>query len=381
MIHLVSSARPNFVKLAPLVRALQARNHVPFEIIHTGQHYDEALSGSFFRVLEIPEPDLNLEVGSGSHGAQTARILERYEQVLVERRPRAVVVFGDVTGTLACALAAAKLLVPVVHVEAGLRSFDRTMPEEINRIVTDTIADLLFVSEPSGVANLTREGVAPEKIKLVGNIMIDSLKHVLPQALARRTHERFGLQAGRYALLTMHRPSNVDAPDSLARLMDVFAEIARDLPIVFPIHPRTRARLASAGIAEPAPPSNPNSAGLRLLESVDYLDSLCLQKHARVVFTDSGGMQEETTTLGVPCITLRDCTERPITIDEGTSTLVGNDPDKIRGAYRQVEAGTYKPGRTIPLWDGQAAGRMADALAQFLDAQCAASQSLGGANC
>jgi len=364
MIHLIAGARPNFVKLAPLVRALSA-SHLPFEIVHTGQHYDEALSGSFFRVLDIPAPNLNLEVGSGPQGAQTARILERYEEVLLARRPKAVVVFGDVTGTLACALAAAKLLVSVVHVEAGLRSFDRSMPEEINRIVTDSLSDLLLVSEPAGVANLTREGVSPEKIKLVGNIMIDSLKHVLPQALDQRTHEGLGLRAGEYALLTMHRPSNVDSPESLSRLMGVFTEIARDLPIVFPVHPRTRARLAAAGV-EPSGGGASSSAGLRLIDSVDYLGSLCLQKNARIVFTDSGGMQEETTTLGVPCITLRDCTERPITVEQGTSTLVGNDPAKIRRAYAEVVAGKYRSGSAIPMWDGQAAPRIVEHLSKFL---------------
>jgi UDP-N-acetylglucosamine 2-epimerase (non-hydrolysing) len=365
MIHLIAGARPNFVKLAPLVRALAARGDCPFEIIHTGQHYDEAMSGSFFRVLEIPDPDLNLEVGSGPHGKQTARILEAYEEVLMERKPAAVVVFGDVTGTLSCALAAAKLLIPVVHVEAGLRSFDRTMPEELNRIVTDSLSDLLFVSEPSGMANLKREGVPDEKVRLVGNIMIDSLRHVLPRALDRAAHERLGLKSGGYALLTMHRPSNVDSPDSLQQLMAVFDEISRDLPIVFPIHPRTRARMAAAGIAEPAKSTSPD-AGLRLVDSVDYLDSLCLQKHARVVFTDSGGMQEETTTLGVPCITLRSNTERPVTVDEGTSTLVGNDPEKIRAAYRQVMSGSYKPAKTISLWDGKTADRIAEEIVRFL---------------
>jgi len=265
------------------------------------------------------------------------------------------------------ALAAAKLLIPIVHVEAGLRSFDRTMPEEINRIVTDTLSELLFVSEPSGVANLTREGVSPEKIKFVGNIMIDSLQHVLPSALERRAHQRLGLPSGGYALLTMHRPSNVDSPEILARLIDVFNEIARDLPVVFPVHPRTRARMASAGIAEPG--AARASGGLRILESVDYLDSLCLQKHARVVFTDSGGMQEETTTLNVPCVTLRDCTERPITVEQGTSTLVGNDPDKIRGAFQKVMAGSYPKATAIPLWDGKTAERIGRQLALFLDDQ------------
>jgi UDP-N-acetylglucosamine 2-epimerase (non-hydrolysing) len=311
---------------------------------------------------------LNLEVGSGSHGAQTARILERYEQVLESVRPRLVVVLGDVTGTLACALAAVKLMIPVAHVEAGLRSFDRTMPEEINRIVTDTLADLLFVSEPSGMANLAREGVSPEKVNLVGNIMIDSLQQVLPRALEGRAHERLGLPAGGYALLTMHRPSNVDSPSVLARLVEVFQEIARELPVVFPVHPRTRARMSSARISL-SEAGESSATGLRLLDSVDYLDSLCLQKQARVVFTDSGGMQEETTVLNVPCITLRDCTERPITVEQGTSTLVGNDPDKIRAAYRQVASGSYKQARTIPLWDGHTAERIAAGLAVYLDRQ------------
>lgn len=357
-LYLIAGARPNFVKLAPLVRALQAQNCLPFEIVHTGQHYDHAMSAGFFETLGLRNPEINLEVGSGSQGAQTARILERCEQLLLERPGRAVVVFGDVNSTAACALAAAKLQVPVVHVEAGLRSFDRSMPEEINRVVTDVLADLLLVSEPSGVTNLAREGISPEKIHLVGNIMIDSLEYMLPQALQRPTLSELGLQPGSYALLTMHRPSNVDQPEVLRSLMGLFTRLSEQLPIIFPVHPRTRQRLAEADLLTNAAPR------LRLLEPLDYLDSLCLQKHARLVLTDSGGMQEETTHLGIPCLTLRENTERPVTLELGTSTLVGHDPLQIEHAFQAVLAGQVPPRRQVPLWDGHAAERMAEILRQ-----------------
>jgi len=355
-LYLVAGARPNFIKLAPLVRELQGRDNLPYRIVHTGQHYDYLMSGSFFNTLGIPEPDVNLEVGSGEQGLQTARILERFEKLLLEEAPSAVVVFGDVNSTLACSLAASKLQIPVVHVEAGLRSFDRTMPEEINRLVTDVLSDVLFASEESGVLNMNREGIPAHKVYLVGNIMIDSLEHMLPAALERDTPARLGLETGDYALLTMHRPSNVDREATLKCLMNVFAEISLHLPLVFPVHPRTDQRLQELGIRQAIPNR------FRMVEPLDYLDSLCLQKHARLVFTDSGGMQEETTYLDIPCITLRENTERPVTVEMGTSTLVGNDPKRIWQAFKQVLAGNYKHADQIPLWDGKCAGRIADIL-------------------
>ncbi len=356
LFYLVAGARPNFIKLAPLVRALQRRSHLDYKIIHTGQHYDEAMSRTFFQVLQIPAPHVNLEVGSGQQGEQTARILERFESLLLERLPSAVVVFGDVNSTMACAIAAAKLCVPVAHVEAGLRSFDRSMPEEINRLVTDALSEWLFVSEVSGLINLTHEGIPASKIHFVGNIMIDSLAHMLPRALERDTLHTFGLEAGQYAMLTMHRPSNVDHTDKLQELLNYFNTLAEELTIVFPAHPRTRQRIQESGVPLPTSPN------FKLIQPVDYLDSLCLQKHARLVFTDSGGMQEETTYLNVPCLTLRENTERPVTIEYGTSTLVGNDPKRIDHAYRQIIAGKYKTAKPILLWDGCTAERIAEVL-------------------
>jgi UDP-N-acetylglucosamine 2-epimerase (non-hydrolysing) len=361
-LYLVAGARPNFVKLAPLVKKLEEarladQQSLPFQIVHTGQHYDDSLSQSFFRTLGIPQPEINLEVGSGTHAAQTARILERFERLLLDKPARAVVVFGDVNSTLACAVTCSKLQTPLVHVEAGLRSFDRTMPEEINRIVTDVLADLLLVSEDSGLANLAREGIPASKIHLVGNIMIDSLQQALPAALQRRAHERLGLAPGEYALLTLHRPSNVDDPVTLALLLRLFDQIADQLPVIFPIHPRTQKLIA--GLDGEKQPRNP---AFRQVAPVDYIDSLCLQKHARLVLTDSGGMQEETTILNTPCLTLRENTERPVTVALGTSTLVGSDPQRILAALQDVLEGRYKQAQPIPLWDGQTAGRIVDII-------------------
>lgn len=359
-IYLVAGARPNFIKLAPLVRELRNIADLPYQIIHTGQHYDYAMSGTFFNTLGIPAPDVNLEVGSGEQGLQTARILERFEHLLIESPPSAVVVFGDVNSTVACALAASKLQIPVAHVEAGLRSFDRTMPEEINRLVTDVLSDFLFASEDSGVYNLSREGISAYKVHLVGNIMIDSLMHMMPVAEKRDTLARLGLRTGEYALLTMHRPSNVDNKDILKNLVTTIAEISLQLPVVFPVHPRTDQRLQELNIQQ----VNPDK--FRLVEPLGYLDSLCLQKNARIVFTDSGGMQEETTFLDIPCITLRDNTERPVTVDLGTSTLVGNDPQRIWQAFERVISGNYKHAGEIPLWDGKSAYRISSILRNSL---------------
>ena len=358
LIYLVAGARPNFVKLAPLVWALNTRRDMPFQIIHTGQHYDHAMSQAFFDVLDIPEPDINLEVGSGEQNVQTARILERFDNLLGEKPPHAIVVFGDVNSTLACSLAAAKRLIPVVHVEAGLRSFDRTMPEEINRLVTDALSDLLLVSENSGLVHLKQEGVPAEKIRLVGNIMIDSLVRMRPSALARATAARLALEPDRYAMLTLHRPSNVDEPETLLRLLNLFGNLSRRLPIVFPVHPRTKKQMEMLGYHAPA--------RFSLVEPVDYLDSLCLQMQAKLVLTDSGGIQEETSCLGIPCLTLRSNTERPVTVELGTSTIVGNDSNRITEAFEQVLAGTYKKGQPIPLWDGHTAERAADCLWELI---------------
>jgi UDP-N-acetylglucosamine 2-epimerase (non-hydrolysing) len=351
-IYLVAGARPNFIKLAPLAWVLNTRRDLPFQIIHTGQHYDHAMSQTFFDVLKIPEPDINLEVGSGEQSGQTARILERFDGLLQEKSPRAVVVFGDVNSTLACSLSAAKRFIPVVHVEAGLRSFDRSMPEEINRLVTDALSDLLLASEKSGIDNLKREGIPDEKVRLVGNIMIDSLVQMQPKALERQTAAHLGIEPGQYALLTLHRPSNVDDPGTLSRLLNLFADLSRKLPIVFPVHPRTKKQIESLGFTPPF--------HFQMVEPVDYLDSLCLQMQARLVLTDSGGIQEETSCLGIPCLTLRRNTERPVTVELGTSTIVGNNEILIRENFEQILAGQYKQGQSIPLWDGHTAERVAD---------------------
>jgi UDP-N-acetylglucosamine 2-epimerase (non-hydrolysing) len=358
-IYLVAGARPNFIKLAPLVWTLQSHPEIPFKIVHTGQHYDHAMSQGFFDVLNIPQPDINLEVGSGSQSTQTARILERFDSLLEENPPYAVVVFGDVNSTLACSLAASKRLIPIIHVEAGLRSFDRSMPEEINRIVTDALSDLLLVSEKSGLIHLQNEGIPDEKVRLVGNIMIDSLIRMLPKALERKTAPNLGFGVDQYALLTLHRPSNVDDKGVLRDLINLFSDLSNELPILFPVHPRTMKQIESIGYT---PTTN-----FHLLEPVDYLDSLCLQKQAKLVMTDSGGIQEETSCLGIPCLTLRNNTERPVTVELGTSTIVGNNEELIRKNYVSVLNGDYKKGQSIPLWDGKTAERIVDSLQELME--------------
>jgi len=365
LVDLVAGARPNFMKLAPVLKAIMEQHALAYRIVHTGQHYDEGMNQVFFDELKVPRPDVHLEVGSGSHGAQTARILERYEAHLLERRPAATVVFGDVNSTVACALAAVKLEVPVAHVEAGLRSFDRSMPEEINRLLTDAVSGLLLVSEPSGVANLRREGVPDEKVRLVGNVMIDTLLLQLDAARARGRAAGLGLEPRAYGVVTLHRPSNVDEPDTLRRLVDLLHELAESLPLVFPMHPRTEASAARAGCAERLASGQER---LICLGPLPYLDTLSLTADARVVLTDSGGLQEECSVLRVPCLTLRDSTERPVTLELGTSRLVGNDSDRIRGAFRQALDGDWPAGREIPLWDGKAAVRVARELAAWLGA-------------
>jgi UDP-N-acetylglucosamine 2-epimerase (non-hydrolysing) len=363
VVDLVAGARPNFMKLAPVVRALAAESALEARIVHTGQHYDPSMDRVFFQELSIPAPAVHLEVGSGSHGAQTARILERYEAHLQGSRPAATVVFGDVNSTVACALAAVKLGVPVAHVEAGLRSFDRDMPEEINRILTDAIADLLLVSEPSGVENLRREGVPDAKIRLVGNVMIDTLLWQLPAARARGAARALDLDGQHYGLVTLHRPSNVDDPTTLRSLLDLLHQLAERIPLVFPVHPRTLEATKRAGLeARVAPGRRP----FICLGPQAYLDTLSLMAEAAVVLTDSGGVQEETSVLGVPCLTLRDNTERPITVTMGTNRLVGNDPDRIRAAFGEVIDGARPRATSIPLWDGQAGDRVAKELNGWL---------------
>ena len=350
----VAGARPNFMKIAPVLRELAGRERFETFLVHTGQHYDAAMSDAFFAELAIAPPGARLGVGSGSHAAMTAEVLRRMEPVLLEQRPDALLVVGDVNSTLAAALAAAKLDVPVAHVEAGLRSFDRSMPEEINRVLTDALSRWLFVTEPSGEENLLREGVAPDRIHLVGNVMIDTLLAHREQARERDTLARFGVAPQAYALLTLHRPSNVDDPARLAALVDVLEEIHDELPVVFPVHPRTEAALRRH-LGGRAP-------RLLLSEPLGYLDFLRLMSDARLVLTDSGGVQEETTVLGVPCLTLRENTERPITVTQGTNRVVGTDPITIRAEVRKILDGAARPAQVPDLWDGRAAARIADVL-------------------
>jgi UDP-N-acetylglucosamine 2-epimerase (non-hydrolysing) len=330
--------------------------------VHTGQHYDEKLSDIFFRQMGIPAPDVNLEVGSGSHAAQTAEVLKRVEPVLLEHKPDLALVVGDVNSTIAVSLAAVKLGIPVAHVEAGLRSFDRSMPEEINRILTDAIADFLFVTEEDAIDHLLKEGRPSSCIHFVGNVMIDSLRHFLPIAQQSRVGHDLALVQGeswrRFAVLTLHRPSNVDSIEKLSPLLAVIDQIAAEVPVIFPVHPRTQQRIAAGGIR--------HSPHLRLIPPVGYLDFLCLLSRSTFVLTDSGGIQEETTALGVPCLTLRENTERPITISQGTNLLVGTDPNKIIAAARDILAGKGKAGRIPPLWDGKAAERIVAILLKLV---------------
>jgi UDP-N-acetylglucosamine 2-epimerase (non-hydrolysing) len=354
----IVGARPNLPKIAPLIREMQRHPEIEPILVHTGQHYDEALSDIFFRQMGIPTPHVNLEVGSGSHAAQTAEVLKRVEPVLIEHQPDLVLVVGDVNSTIAVSLAAVKLGIPVAHVEAGLRSFDRSMPEEINRILTDALADYLFVTEEDAIQHLLKEGRPRESIYLVGNVMIDSLRHFLPIAQKSRIGEDLNLKNAanwhRFGVLTLHRPSNVDSTEKLAELLGAIDAIAAQIPVIFPVHPRTQQRLTQAGIK-----THPH---LKLIPPVGYLDFLCLLSKATLVLTDSGGIQEETTALGVSCLTLRENTERPITISEGTNLLIGTDPAKILAAAQQILAGKGKPGRIPPFWDGHAAERIVEVL-------------------
>ena len=351
ILHVVG-ARPNFMKIAPVMREM-AGDPETFDqfLVHTGQHYDPKLSRVFFEELELPRPDVNLEVGSGSHAWQTAQVMLRFERVLLDFQPDWVVVVGDVNSTLACALVCSKLAVKVAHVEAGLRSYDRNMPEEINRLLTDQISDLLFTPSQDANDNLIQEGIYPEKLHLVGNVMIDTLVRLLPKAHARwpQLQEQFDLH--RFLLVTMHRPSNVDDRRSLEEVLAALEEVSRDVPVLFPVHPRTRERIEEFGLL-------PANSRLHLLQPFGYLDFLALQAHAALVLTDSGGIQEETTYLGVPCLTARANTERPVTITLGTNQLVGSDRQALVAAIHNRLSAKEPTRQVPPLWDGQAAKRI-----------------------
>jgi len=358
----VAGARPNFMKVAPLQRELAKRRDC-FEtrLVHTGQHYDAGLSQVFFDELEIAPPAVTLEVGSKSHAQQTAAIMSRFESVLLDWPCDLVIVVGDVNSTVACALVAAKMGVAVAHVEAGLRSFDRSMPEEINRVLTDHLADYLFTTEPSANQNLCREGIPAERIRFVGNVMIDTLLAHRERAGKLGTPAKYGVKSGEYGLLTLHRPSNVDHPETFERLMSAIGRIADDVPLLFPVHPRTRPTLE----ASPATAALVARKRLHLLDPLGYHEFIGLMAESAVVLTDSGGAQEETTAMGVPCLTLRDTTERPVTVTHGTNRVVGSNPDRILAGWREV-SGMRAPHVGPPLWDGRAAVRIADALAAEL---------------
>jgi UDP-N-acetylglucosamine 2-epimerase (non-hydrolysing) len=357
----VVGARPNFMKAAPIVTAMRRREaeFAPL-LVHTGQHYDPEMSQAFFEDLALPEPDAYLGVGGGSHAAQTAAVMQMFEPVVIREEPDWVVVVGDVNSTLACALVCAKLGVRVAHVEAGLRSRDRSMPEEINRVLTDQIADLLLTPSAEADANLRAEGIPAERIRMVGNVMIDSLYAHLERAGASPVREQLGVRAGEYAVVTLHRPSNVDRREVFERILGALGEIARRLPVVFPAHPRTRKMIEEFGFAQRVAAA----PGLRVIEPLGYLDFLRLYSGARLVLTDSGGLQEETTALGIPCLTLRENTERPVTVEMGTNVLVGTQAEKIvRAALDVLDAPAGQQARRLPpLWDGQTAGRILDEL-------------------
>jgi UDP-N-acetylglucosamine 2-epimerase (non-hydrolysing) len=359
-VFIVAGARPNFMKIAPLYKRLSVDPDIDAQIVHTGQHYDEAMSDVFFRQLGLPAPHISLTVGSAPHGAQTGRVLERFESALLEHRPAAVVVVGDVNSTLACALATAKVQYPdgtrplLAHVEAGLRSGDRSMPEEVNRVLTDAISDVLFTTEESAAANLVRENVSAARIHFVGNVMIDCLLDAWPHIESRRAWEDLGLAPYTYGLVTLHRPSNVDDPEGLSGIVSTLTGISRRLPLVFPVHPRTRERLKGAGMSD--------SSGVQLIDPLGYLEFISLVSAARIVITDSGGVQEESTFLRVPCLTLRDNTERPVTISHGTNQLIGSRPADLARTTFETLARRDSAKPAPPLWDGHASDRIARVL-------------------
>ncbi len=369
LILCVVGARPNFMKIAPVMRAInKPRSGLKARLLHTGQHYDDAMKQSFFEQLHIPQPDIDLGVGSATHAVQTAQIMQRFEPVLDEMKPDAVLVVGDVNSTIACALVAVKKEIPVIHVEAGLRSYDRAMPEEINRVLTDQISALLLLTEQTARTNLLREGIEDHRIHFVGNVMIDTLLYNLDHAVFFKNTLKPNLHQTDYArfkegygLITMHRPSNVDDPAVLKQLLTVLREISREMPMIFPIHPRTKQRIDDAGLEQLV-----SGSGFLTLPPLGYLEMLGLMQDARLVLTDSGGIQEETTALGVPCITLRENTERPITIEEGTNSIAGSDPEKIMACFKDVMESGGKAGRVPELWDGKAAERIVRVIKEWL---------------
>ncbi|HKS09908.1 MAG TPA: UDP-N-acetylglucosamine 2-epimerase (non-hydrolyzing) [Pyrinomonadaceae bacterium] len=356
----VVGARPNFMKVAPIVAAMKQRPEKFYPlVVHTGQHYDAAMSDSFFQDLKLPQPDTHLGVGSGSHAAQTAAVMERFEPVVLQEKPDWVLVVGDVNSTLACALVCVKLGIKVAHVEAGLRSRDRTMPEEINRLLTDQIADLLLTPSEDAGANLRAEGIPAERIRFVGNVMIDSLLQNLEHARQSRARAELGVADADYAVLTLHRPSNVDQRETFTRILAALESIAEKLPVIFPVHPRTRKTIAELGLSDRVAAIE----NLRLIDPLGYLDFLSLYSSARLVLTDSGGIQEETTALGIPCLTLRENTERPITVELGSNVIVGTDTNRIIAAANAALNGSAKRTATQPpLWDGHTSERILDAL-------------------
>ncbi len=374
MIRLLSvvGARPNFMKIAPLVTELKRFPDMEHCLVHSGQHYDELLSGNFFADLGLPKPDVNLEAGSASHAVQTAEIMKRIEPVLLDFKPQMVLVVGDVNSTIAAALTAVKLGIGVAHIEAGLRSFDMTMPEEINRKLTDAVSSLLFVTEQSGVENLKREGVPAEKIFLVGNVMIDTLLRHREIAARSPILDRLGMRENGsrcrpYGVLTLHRPSNVDDPETLQGILSAVSGVAADFPVFFPVHPRTRKNIESFGLLRYlASAAGRNDVGIVPLDPLGYLDFLSLNDQARIVLTDSGGVQEETTVLGVPCLTLRENTERPATVEHGSNQVVGVDSDRILAAARSILLKPARQSRRPPLWDGKAAPRIVALLREHL---------------
>lgn len=357
----VVGARPNFMKIAPIQRQMELYNS-QFEpiLVHTGQHYDERMSKLFFEDLNLPQPDVYLGVGSGTHAEQTAKIMIEFEKVCLELKPDLVLVVGDVNSTAACSMVASKLWIPIAHVEAGLRSFDRRMPEEINRLITDTLSHYLFTTEQSGMDNLLREGIDPSRIHFVGNIMIDSLIHFLEKARKSSVLDELKLTAGEFALVTLHRPSNVDNPENLRKILTAFEHIQKKIPIVFPVHPRTEKNIKNFGLEERVK----SLKNLKLIPPVGYLDFLQLEQSCKFVLTDSGGIQEETTYLGIPCLTLRENTERPVTQKLGTNEIVGNDTEKIINNSEKILAGEWKNGQIPPLWDGKTAERIVKILSE-----------------
>lgn len=375
----IVGARPNFMKIAPLIREMRKHQDITPLLVHTGQHYDAAMAGQFFSDLQIPPPDVSLDVGSGSHAYQTAEVMKRLEPVLEKERPDLVLVVGDVNSTVAASLTATKLLIPVAHVEAGLRSFDRTMPEEINRLVTDAISDLLFVTEESGMRNLLNEGTDKSKVFLVGNVMIDSLeasRRLWQQSTIRGP---LGLEGREYGVMTLHRPSNVDREATLRDLVGGIAQVARRIPVVFPVHPRTRKaleRLQEQGVPLHFEKGRIAQAGIHCMEPLGYLDFMALVAGSRMVLTDSGGIQEETTALGIPCLTLRDNTERPVTVTHGTNRLVGTSPSRIVQEATRILETPVKPPSPPPLWDGRASERIVNVLLEYASRTKQGAQSL-----